>query len=51
MFNLSQTSVYVNARRKTPLEIQFVYLGNKEIYLIFQTCCIINKEKKLINDT
>jgi hypothetical protein len=28
--------------RKTPLEIHFMYLGNKEIYCIFNTCCIIS---------
>jgi hypothetical protein len=30
----------VNACRKTALEIHFMYLGNKEIYSIFKTCCI-----------
>jgi len=25
----------------TPLEIIFIYSGNKEIYCIFKTCCII----------
>ena len=26
---------------KIPLEIQFVYFGNKDIYCTFKTCCII----------
>jgi hypothetical protein len=34
--------VYVNEDRKTPLEIRFIYLGNKEIYWIFKTCYIIS---------
>ena len=29
------------ARRKTPLEVHFIYLGNKRIYGIFKTFCII----------
>jgi len=29
------------ARRKTPLEIHFVYIGNKDIYYIFETYCSI----------
>jgi hypothetical protein len=30
----------VNACRKTPLTIHFIYLGNKEMYWIFKACCI-----------
>jgi hypothetical protein len=32
--------VYVNACKKTPLQIHFKYL-DKEIYCTFMTCCII----------
>ena len=32
--------VYANTRYKLPLEIQFLYLGQREIYRIFKTCCI-----------
>ena len=32
---------YANAHKKSPLEIHFIYLGNKEIYCIFKTSCII----------
>jgi len=32
----------VNGRRKTPLQIHFTYLGNKEIHCIFKVCCIIS---------
>jgi hypothetical protein len=32
---------YMNSPRRTPLEMYFVYLGNKEIYCIFKTCCMI----------
>lgn len=35
------TFTHANACNSIPLEIQFVYLGNKEIYSIFKTCCII----------
>jgi hypothetical protein len=28
--------------KETPLEMFFMYLGNKEIYWIFQTCCIVS---------
>jgi len=28
---------YTKTCRKTPQEIDFVYLGNKEIYIIFKT--------------
>jgi hypothetical protein len=28
--------------KKTPLEIDIIYLGNKVIYWIFKTCCIIS---------
>jgi hypothetical protein len=31
-----------SAYRKKSLEIHFIYLGNKEIYCIFKTCCIIS---------
>jgi hypothetical protein len=31
-----------NTRRKTPLEIRFIYSGKNVIYLIFQHCCIIS---------
>ena len=41
--NLLKTCIaYTNTRRETTLEIQFIYLGNKEIYCIFKTCCIIS---------
>ena len=33
---------YVNTCRKTPLEINFMYLDKKEIYCIFKMCCIIS---------
>jgi len=33
---------YANAQKKIPLEIHYIYLGNKEIYCIFKTCCIIS---------
>jgi hypothetical protein len=32
----------VNTYRKIALEINCIYLGNKEIYCIFKTCCIIS---------
>ena len=32
----------MRTRRKTPLETDFIYLGNKEIYCIFKTCCMIS---------
>jgi hypothetical protein len=31
----------VNAHKKTLIGIYFIYLGNKEIYCIFKTCCIM----------
>jgi hypothetical protein len=42
--NLQMTYVCVCqcARKKTHLEIHFMYLGNKEIYCIFKTCYIIS---------
>jgi hypothetical protein len=33
---------YMNACRRTPLEIYFVYLGKQEIYCLFKTCFIIS---------
>jgi hypothetical protein len=33
---------HTNAHKKTPLEIRFISLGNKEIYCTFKTCCIIS---------
>ena len=33
--------MYEYAHMKTPLEINFVHTGNKEIYYIFKTCCMI----------
>jgi len=33
--------VYVNAFRRT-LEMHFIYLGKKEIYCIFKTCCLLS---------
>jgi hypothetical protein len=36
------TFAYANAQGKTPLEIHFTYLGNKEIYWIFRTYYIIS---------
>jgi hypothetical protein len=32
---------YMNAHKKTPLQVHFIYFGNKEIYQIFKKCCII----------
>jgi hypothetical protein len=35
--------IHIHKRtKKTPLEINFIYLGNKEIYCIFKTCHIIS---------
>jgi hypothetical protein len=31
------TFAYANACKETPLEIDFIYLGNKDIYCIFKT--------------
>jgi hypothetical protein len=40
--NLLKTAfTYVNSYWKRPLQIDFVYLVNKEIYRIFEACCII----------
>jgi hypothetical protein len=36
------TFAYANAKQKTPLEVHFIYLGNKEIYWIFKSCYIIS---------
>jgi hypothetical protein len=36
--NLLNTFAYAKARLKTPLEGNFRYLGNKEIYSILKTC-------------
>ena len=33
--------MHANAHMKIHLEINFVLTGNKEIYYIFKTCCII----------
>ena len=33
---------YANVLKKLPREIDFIYLGNKEIYFIFKTCCLIS---------
>jgi len=33
---------YVNGCRKIPLQIHFIYLGNKETYCIFKICSIIS---------
>jgi hypothetical protein len=33
---------YVKAWRTIPLEIHFIYLGNKEVYFIFKTCWILS---------
>ena len=35
------TLAYTNSHRRTPLEINLICLGNKEIYCIFETYCII----------
>jgi len=32
---------HMNAHRKTSIEIHFIYLGDKEIFVITETCCII----------
>jgi hypothetical protein len=34
--------MYANACKKDTLQIHFIYLGNKEIYCIFKTYCIIS---------
>ena len=40
--NLKQPAfTYSNACKKTDLEINFMYLGNRVIYYIFKACCII----------
>ena len=41
-FNLWLTFAYVNTRKKSPTEIDFQYLGNKEMYCIFKTHGIIS---------
>jgi hypothetical protein len=33
---------YANTCKNTPVEIYFIYLGNKEIYCIFKTSCIMS---------
>jgi len=33
---------YMKAFRTTPLEINFIYFGNKEVYFIFKTCWILS---------
>jgi len=35
------TFAHVNAYKTTPLEIHFIHVGNKDIYYIFKTCCIL----------
>jgi len=42
IINLVKNSVYVNLYRKTLLEIHVIYLGNKDIYCIFKSFCIIS---------
>ena len=32
----------MNTCMTTPLEIHFLYLGNKQIYCIFKSCCILS---------
>jgi hypothetical protein len=36
------TFARANAQKKTPFEIHFICLGNKEIYCIFKTCCVVS---------
>jgi hypothetical protein len=39
MLNLLEACIaYVNACRKVPVNIHFIYLGNTEIYCILKTC-------------
>ena len=38
-FQIQCTQAHVTT---TPLEIYFVYLGNKEIYCTFSTCCTVS---------
>jgi len=33
---------YADAHKQSPLEIHFTYLGNKDTYDIFKTCCILS---------
>jgi hypothetical protein len=44
--NLSKTCgpwfTYVNAVKKTSLEVYFLYLGKMEVYWIFKMCCIVS---------
>ena len=43
LLNLLKTHICIcNARRRTSLEIYFIYLGKKDIYCIFKTYCIIS---------
>jgi hypothetical protein len=35
------TFAYVNACKSTTLDINLIYLDNKNIYWIFKTCCIL----------
>ena len=43
LLTFSQPADYIQyANRNTPLEIHFMYLGNKEFHCIFKTCCIIS---------
>jgi hypothetical protein len=42
LWTFGQLAYYVQyAQRKTPLQIHFIHLGNKEIHCIFKICCII----------
>ena len=41
LLTFSQPANYIQyAIRKTPFEIHFMYLGNKEVHCICKTCCI-----------
>jgi hypothetical protein len=41
-FNLlNDLHLHTRTHLKKTLEIHFIYLGNKEIYCIFKTCCVI----------
>ena len=40
--HLNEVFAYINACKKTSLDIHFIYLHNKEICCIFKTCCIIS---------
>jgi hypothetical protein len=36
-----------DAHRRATLEIPFIWLGNKDIYSVFKTCCTVFPQKVL----